>query len=165
MIRYLVLFALGGCVAKSIDELGIACTADADCPREAWCDMRYRDNMVCHSFEQSSPPHIVFDGFAFGQQVVPTISVPTKTVSIHTLRLRNDGGSEADVTVDVAGPPCLDAASLTRSDGETVDAGDELDADFDVYPAVGCPSPATLAITATANKRVFTFSAMISIAP
>jgi hypothetical protein len=107
----------------------------------------------------------VYDGFLVGEQVVPTISVPVKTVSIRTLRLRNDGGSQSDVTVDLTGPACLDASSLTRSDGELVDAGDPLDADFDVYPSLGCPSPATITITATASKRVFMFTAMISISP
>jgi hypothetical protein len=160
-----MLLSVVGCVGKSIDELGIACTSDADCPRETWCDMRWRDDEVCRSFEQSSPPHIAFDGFSVGGTIVQTISVPPKTVSIHTLRLRNDGGSEADVFVELAAPACVDASSLTRSDGETVGAGELLDADFDVYPAIGCASPATLAITVTASKRVFTFTTMISIAP
>jgi hypothetical protein len=156
--------ALGACAAQPLDDIHIACTADSECPDGAWCDLRYHDN-VCRSLEHSAPPHIVYEGFVVGDKLVPTIAVPSKTVTIHTFRLRNDGGSQTYVTVDVGGPPCLDAGSLVRSDGELVDAGKELDADFSVDPAVGCTSPATLAITATASDRVFMFTAMVSITP
>jgi hypothetical protein len=164
-MKALVLVVLAGCVGQSIDDIMIACTADSDCPQDAWCDLRFEATQVCHSLEHSGPPHIAYDGFVVGQQLVPTISVPAKTTSIHTLRLRNDGGSETDVTLDVAAPPCVDAGSLVRSDGELVREGDMLDAEFDVYPAVGCASPATLTFTATASKRAFTFTAMITIMP
>jgi hypothetical protein len=120
---------------------------------------------VCLSLEHSAPPHIAFDGFLVGTQVVPTISVPSKTTTIHSLRLRNDGGSQSNVLVEVDGPTCVDAYSLVRNDGELVDEGESMDADFTVDPIVGCPSPATLTITATASSRVFSFTAMISITP
>lgn len=164
MRSLLVALALTGCAAKPVGDIGIACTADTDCPQQTWCDLRY--DHVCRSLEQSAPPHVAFDGFLIGEdQLAPTISVPAKTVSIRSFRLRNDGGSQTDVTVEVSGPPCLDAYSLVRGDGELVDEGDSFDADFTVDPIAGCPSPATLTITATASDRVFTFTAMISIAP
>lgn len=160
----MLVVTLSACAASSIDEIEIACTADTDCPQQTWCDLRYQDN-VCRSLGQTAPPHIVYDGFVIGTQVAPTISVPPKTVSLHSFRLRNDGGSQSDVAVEVDGPPCVDANSLVRSDGELVNAGESFDADFSVYPASGCGSPATLTITATASGRVFTFTAMISITP
>ena len=163
-MRYALLVCVAACVGKQLDDIKIACTSDSECPHDAWCDLRYNDD-VCRSLAHSAPPHIAFDGFVVGQQVVNTIAVPAKTTTIHTLRLRNDGGSQTDAIVKVTGPACLDASSLTRSDGDLLDEGAKLDADFDVDPAVGCASPATITITATASSRVFTFTAPISISP
>jgi hypothetical protein len=164
-MRFLVLVALtSACAAQSLDDIEIACEADAQCPQDAWCDLRNRDN-VCRSLEHSAPPHILFDGFVVGSQLVPTITVPSNTTTIHAFRLRNDGGSQTYVKVEVAAPLCVHAFSLVRNDGELVDMGKSFDAKFDVDPDAGCPSPVTLAITATASNRVFTFTAMISIAP
>ncbi len=156
--------ALSACAATPIDDIEIACTSDSECPDGTWCDLRNIGN-VCRSLETSGPPHIVYDGFVVGDNLVPTISVPGKTVTIHSFRLRNDGGSQTYVTVDVAAPPCVDADSLVRSDGELVDEGRAFDADFSVRPEAGCPSPAQLTITATASDRPFMFTAMISITP
>lgn len=163
-MRALPFIVLAGCAAQPLDDIGIACMQDSDCPSDMWCDLRSADN-VCRTLEHSSPPHIVFDGFVQGQQVVPTISVQSKTVSFGTMRFHNDGNSESYVVVTVTGPTCLDAASLGRSDGDLVEAGASLDVDFDTDAAAGCPSPATLMITATASSRSFPFTAMISIAP
>lgn len=160
----LVIMLAAGCTAHSLDDIDIACTADTDCPGGAWCDLRDNDD-VCRSLDHSGPPHVAFDGFVVGTQLVPAITVASKTSTIHTFRLRNDGGSETYVTVDVSAPTCVDAFSLVRTDGELVREGEQLDADFDVDPSVGCASPAALTITATASKRVFTFTAMIAIAP
>ena len=159
-----VLAFASACAAQSIDDIEIACEADTDCPQQAWCDLRNRSN-VCRSLEHSAPPHVVFDGFVLGSQLVPTITVPAKTTTIHSFRLRNDGGSQTYVQVEVAAPACVHAFSLVRNDGELVDMGTSFDAKFDVDPDVGCPSPATLTISATASNRVFTFTTMISIAP
>lgn len=165
MKRALVLAALTGCAAQSLDAIGIACTSDSECPDGAWCDQRFTDNLnTCISFDTMAPPLIVYDGFKSGSQFVPTISVPAHTFTIDTFQLRNTG-SQSYVFVTVTGPPCVDASSLTRSDGDLVDEGGALAADFGVDPAVGCASPVTLTITATASKRVFSFMAMISIAP
>lgn len=164
-MKALVLLLLAGaCAAKPTDEIDIACSADTDCPSSTWCDLRYHDK-VCRSLDGSAPPHIVFDGFVVGDNLVSTITVPAKTVTIHSFRLRNDGGSQTDVEVEVTAPDCVDADSLVRSDGELVDEGESFDADFSVRPVAGCPSPATLSITATASDRPFAFTAMISIAP
>ena len=163
-MRYALILLVTACAGKPLEDLEIACTADSECPHDAWCDLRYH-NDVCLSLAHSAPPHIAFDGFVLGQQIVKTIWVPPKTTTIHTLRLRNDGGSQTDVIVKLDGPACLDAFSLTRGDGELLDEGDTLDADFDVDPAVGCASPAMITITATASDRVFSFPAMISISP
>ncbi len=163
-MRALAFLVLAGCAAQPLDDVGIACTQDSDCPSDMWCDLRSSDD-VCRSLSTSSPPNIVFDGFVQGQQVVPTITVQPKTVSFGTMRFHNDGNSQTYVVVTVTGPACLDAASLGRSDGDLVDAGASLDVDFDVDPAAGCASPATLMITATASSRMFPFTAMISIAP
>jgi hypothetical protein len=163
-MRVLILVMIAACAAQPIDDIEIACTSDEECPHETWCDLRRNEN-VCRSLEHSSPPRIVYDGFLVGDAVMATISVPSKTTTIHTMRMRNDGGSETYVTVEVAGPECVDADSLVRSDGELLREGDDLEADFSVRPVVGCPSPATLTVTATASARVFTFTAMISITP
>jgi hypothetical protein len=164
-MKALVLLAfVGACAARPIDEIQIACAADTDCPSSTWCDLRYQDS-VCRSLDGSGPPHIVFEGFVAGDNLVPTITVPSRTVTIHSFRLRNDGGSQADVEVEVTAPDCVDADSLVRSDGELVDEGESFDADFSVRPVTGCPSPATLTITATASDRPFAFTAMISMTP
>jgi hypothetical protein len=158
-----LLLALGGCAAKSIDEIEIACNADGDCPDGAWCDLRYNTN-VCRSLDSSSPPLIVYEGFVVDENLVPMISVPAKTLTFHSFRLRNDG-SQTYVEVEVDAPACVDADSLVRSDGELLDEGKALDADFTVRPEAGCPSPATLTINVNASDRPFTFTAMISITP
>ncbi len=160
----LVLLALAGCAAQSIDDIDIACTSDDQCPSGAWCDLRFKDD-VCRSLDHSGPPHIAFDGFEVGGGLQPTITVPPGTTSIDTFELRNDGGSQTDVVVTVIGPACLDAGSLTRPDGDLLDMGATLEAEFDVDPAAGCGSPDTLTITATADSRAFTFTAQLSISP
>jgi hypothetical protein len=158
----LLALVTGACAAKSIDEIEIACNADADCPEGAWCDLRYSN--VCRSLDGSSPPLIVYEGFVVADDVVPTISVPAKTLPFHSFRLRNDG-SQTYVEVEVDAPACVDADSLVRSDGELLDEGKSLDADFTVRPEAGCPSPAMLTIDVNASDRPFTFTAMISITP
>ena len=164
MKALVLLLGLTACAARSLDEIEIACTSDSECPEGAWCDLSYNDN-VCRSLDHSAPPHVVYDGFVVGDQLAQTIAIPADTSTIQTLRLRNDGGSEAYLYVEVDGPPCLDAFSLVRSDGELVRAGEELDADFSVDPVPGCASPATLDITAMAAGRTFAFTAMLSITP
>jgi hypothetical protein len=159
-----VFLAASACAAQPIDDIEIACTSDTECPSETWCDLRRNEN-ECRSLDHSGPPHIVYDGFLVGTAVMSTISVPAKTTTIHTMLLRNDGRSQTYVTVEVVGPACLGAGSLVRSDGELVDEGKPLEADFAVRPAMGCPSPASLTVTATASGRMFTFTAMISITP
>lgn len=163
MKALVILCALAGCAAKSIDEIEIACNSDGDCPDGAWCDLRYNTN-VCRSLDGSSPPLIVYEGFVVDDNVVSTISVPRATLTFHSFRLRNDG-SQTYVEVEVDAPACVDADSLVRSDGELVDEGTSLDADFTVRPEAGCPSPATLTINVVASDRPFTFTSMISIAP
>ncbi|HEY5927732.1 MAG TPA: hypothetical protein VIV11_38870 [Kofleriaceae bacterium] len=160
----MLLVALAACAATPLDEIEIACTSDAECPDETWCDLRYHSN-VCRSLEHSGPPRVVFDGFVVGDQLAQTISVPSKTISLRDMRLRNAGGSQTYVTMELIGPPCVDADSNVRNDGELVDEGDSFDAGFSVYPVAGCASPAMLTVTATASSRVFTFTAMISITP
>jgi hypothetical protein len=164
-MKYVLLVLFTGCAAQSLDAVDIACTSDSECPDDAWCDQRFTDNAnTCLSLATTAPPLIVFDGFEQGDNVVPTLTVPPHTFTFGTLALRNTG-SESYVLVTVTGPPCVDAASETRSDGELVEQDKVLAADFGVDPAAGCASPATLAITATASKRVFSFTAVISIAP
>ena len=164
MKTLLLLVVLGACAAKPLDDIAIACTSDTECPDGAWCDLRYHSE-VCRSLESSAPPHLVFDGFIVGDNLMPTISVKANSLTFHSIRLRNDGGSQTDVTMEVAAPACVDADSYVRSDGELVDEGGSLDADFAVDPMPGCASPALVTFTATASSRVFTFTAMISITP
>ncbi|HSN27270.1 MAG TPA: hypothetical protein VLT45_13335 [Kofleriaceae bacterium] len=163
-MRALAFLVLAGCAAQPLDDIGIACTQDPDCPSDMWCDLRRSDN-VCRTLATSSPPRLVFDGFVQGQQVVPMITVKPATVSFGTMRFHNAGNIETYVVVTMTGPACLDATSLGRSDGDLVNSGQSLDVDFDVDPAAGCASPATVMITATASGRSFPFTAMISIAP
>jgi len=164
-VKVALLMLIAGCAAQSIDAIGIACTSDSECPDGAWCDQRFSDNAnTCVSLDTAPPPLIVYDGFVQGDHVVPTITVPPHTFSFGTFQLRNTG-SQSYVFVTVTGPPCVDASSETRSDGDLVDQDKALAADFGVDPAAGCASPATLTFTATASKRVFSFTAMISIAP
>jgi hypothetical protein len=164
-MKIALLLVMTGCAAQSLDAIGIACTADSECPEGAWCDQRFNDNAnTCLSLDTTAPPLIVYDGFKQGDQVVPTISVPAHTFTFGTFQLRNTG-SESYVFVTVTGPPCVDASSETRPDGELVYEDTVLAADFQVDPAAGCASPVTLTLTATASKRVFSFTAMISIAP
>jgi hypothetical protein len=163
MKTLVLLVGLTACAARSLDEIEIACTADTECPEGAWCDLRY-DN-VCRSLDHSAPPHVAYDGFVVGDDLVQTIAIPADTSSLRTLRLRNDGGSEAYFYVEIDGPPCLDAFSLVRSDGELVREGDELDADFSVDPEPGCASPATIDIDVMAAGRMFAFTATLSITP
>jgi hypothetical protein len=151
-----------GC-ARSIDDIGIACTSDDECPNGSWCELGF--DHVCRSFAEYAPPHLAFDGFDVGQELAPTIIVPSRTISIGYLRLRNDGGVSCRVTVEVEGAPCLDADSLVRSDGVVLAVGESFKADFSVRPASGCPSPATLTVNATASERPFTFTAQITITP
>jgi hypothetical protein len=169
-VKTLALLLLAGCAdvgldETSIDELAIPCTGDDTCPTNAWCDFMGSVLAECRSLDTSSPPHITYDGLTLSGAVVPTLTVPAKTYSDHGFRFRNDGGTEAYVTVDIVAPSCVHAGSEVRSDGELVHAGDVLDASFDTFPDAGCASPATLMITATANKRVFMFTSQIAIVP
>jgi len=164
-VKVALLVLITGCAAQSLDAIGIACTSDSECPDGAWCDQRFTDNAnTCLSLDTAPPPLIVYDGFVQGDHVVPTITIPPHTFSFGTFQLRNTG-SQSYVYVTVTGPPCVDASSETRADGDLVDQDAVLAADFGIDPAAGCASPATLTLTATASKRVFTFTAMISIAP
>src|SRR5262249_51384732 len=138
-VKPLLLIVLAGCAAQSIDDIGIACTSDDQCPTDAWCDLRFNDD-VCRSLDTSGPRHIVFDGFEGGEGVQPTITVPPNTTTFDMSRLRNDGGSQTDVVVTVTGPVCLHAGSLTRPDGDLLDMGGTLDAQFLVDPDPGCSS-------------------------
>jgi hypothetical protein len=164
-MRALLLLALVGCDAvTSIDDLSIPCTDDTTCPSNAWCDFMGSELAECRSLDTSQPPNIVYDGLTLGGQVVSTLTVPGKEFSDNGFRFHNEG-SEAYMTVVIAAPACVHALSETRSDGELMDTGVVLDATFETDPDAGCAPAVTLAITATANKRVFNFTSQITIAP
>lgn len=162
-MKILAAVLITGCAATAVDQIGIACAQDADCPSEMWCDLRLHDD-VCRELSVLQPPKIVFDGLLLNDQIVPTITVPTHTVTFHDFRVHSEG-SETEATFDFSGPACVDAYTLTRSDGELIRAGAIFDGEFTTDPAPGCASPATLQITVTASKRVFTFSTTIQISP
>jgi hypothetical protein len=163
MKAFVVIAGLAGCAATSIDQVGIACAQDSDCPAETWCDLRFRDN-VCRELSAIQPPKIVFDGLLLNDQIVSTLTVPTHTVTFHEFRV-HDEGSETDAVFVITAPECVDASSSTRSDGELIRAGATFDGEFTTFPDPGCASPATLAFEVTASGRVFTFSTTIQIAP
>jgi len=158
-----VVAGLAGCAATPIDQLGIACAQDSDCPAETWCDLRFHDD-VCRDYAALQPPAIVFDGLLVADQIVPTITVPTHSVTFHDFRIHNTG-SETDAVIDFTGPACVDVDSLTRSDGELIRAGAVFEGQFTTFPDPGCATPATLAIAVTASGRTFMFSTTIQISP
>ena len=163
-MKALVLGVLvAGCAAQPIDQLGIACLADSDCPQHAWCDLRFNDD-VCRDLDVIQPPNITFDGLVVNGAIVPTITVPTHDVTFHDFRM-HDLGSETDAVITFTGPHCVYASSETRSDGDLIRAGDEFDGQFTTDPDPGCASPAMLAINVVASGRTFMFTTTIQIAP
>jgi hypothetical protein len=162
-MKAVALVTLAGCAATPIDQIGIACLQDSDCPSETWCDLRSHDD-VCRELAVIQPPKIVFDGLLLNDQIVPTLTVPTHTVTFHEFRV-HDEGSETDAVFVITAPKCVDASSSTRSDGELIRAGATFDGEFTTFPDPGCASPATLAFEVTASGRVFTFSTTIQISP
>ena len=134
-MRWLVLF-LAACTAQPIDQIGIACKTDADCPDATWCDMNLPVVRTCRSYDALKPPAVTFDGFVVNEQVVSTISVPTHDFTSHDFQLTNRG-SEATTFVG----------------------------QMDTNPDVGCASPATLQIDIMAGGRPFSFTATITITP
>ena len=108
-MKTLALLLLAGCAdvglaETSIDDLAIPCTGDDTCPTGAWCDFMGSVLAECRSLDTSSPPHITYDGLTLNGTVVSTITVPTKKFSDNGFRFRNDGGTDAYVTVDIAAP-------------------------------------------------------------
>ncbi|HET9992356.1 MAG TPA: hypothetical protein VFQ65_27680, partial [Kofleriaceae bacterium] len=99
-MRWLLVF-LAACVAQPIDQLGIACTTDADCPDHTWCDMNLPLVRTCRDYDVVQPPAITFDGFVVDKQLVPTISVPTHSVRLQDFQLTNSG-SEATTFVTIS---------------------------------------------------------------
>jgi len=162
-MKAVCLVVLAGCAAQSVDAIGIACKQDSDCPTHTWCDLR-SNNDVCRDLDVIEPPNITFDGLVVNGAIVPTITVPTHDVTFHDFRM-HDTGSETDAVITFTGPPCVDATSETRGDGDLIRAGAEFDGQFTTYPSVGCASPATLAITVVASGRTFMFTTTIQISP
>ena len=162
-MKWLALF-LVGCAAQPIDQIGIACTTDADCPDNTWCDMNLPVVRTCRSYDALQPPAVTFDGFVVNKQVVSTISVPTHDFTSHDFQLTNTG-SEATTFVTITGPKCVYAGSETRGDGERVAADSTFVGQMDTNPDVGCASPATLQIDIMAGGRPFSFTATITITP
>jgi hypothetical protein len=110
------------------------------CPTEAWCDLR---SEVCRSRDVSTPPHIVVDGLSaakgpFGK----AISIAASGNTTASIRLHNDGGSQADTTVMVGTPSCLHAITLFGDDIGPLDPGEAFEDDILFDPDPGCATPA-----------------------
>jgi len=46
-----------GCVARSVEEIQIKCSADSECPTGAFCDLSTGGN-VCHELAAVDLPHL-----------------------------------------------------------------------------------------------------------
>jgi hypothetical protein len=153
-----------GCVARTVEEIQIKCSADSECPSGAFCDLSAGGN-ICHELTVEDMPDIRFDGFVMGDGVVATLEVPRETITLRKLRLRNDTSRSLDVEVELGAIDCVHADALANPDGYTIDRARTLDIDFSVHPDLSCPSPAELLVTVTADRRPFMFQRSMSFSP
>jgi hypothetical protein len=153
-----------GCVARTVEDIEIKCSADSECPTGAFCDLSTGGN-VCHELAVEDLPHVLLDGFVIGDGVVATIEVPREAITLRKLRLHNDTRRSLDIAVDVSAIACVHADALANPDGYTIDRMRTLDITFSVHPDASCPSPVALVVTVTADGRAFMFQRAISFTP
>ncbi|MDQ3370561.1 MAG: hypothetical protein M3680_34515 [Myxococcota bacterium] len=150
----------GGCAARDLEELAIACTSDDECPSDAWCDVPHG---ACRSHADSGPPQIEMDGIVRGDSVPATMfSVPSNRYTSARLILRNTGGSTARTEAKLGGPACLHASG---SRTVTIDPGERIESDVSFDPDPGCATPARVTVDVTASGRAFAFDLEVTITP
>jgi len=153
---------VAGCAAQNVDEIDIACTRDDDCPSETWCDLRID---VCRSLDTSAPPHLVIDGLSVsGGPPGSSITVKSNELTAVAFQLRNDGGSQTELALELDGPRCL-GLTPTFSNDRLLEIGETYQDDLLIDPDPGCASPAQITLAATASGRLFEFRFDVVIAP